>query len=256
MNFLQKHRRIFKRLALITIFSSAIIIITILALKLSSVTSATTSAFCFLIVVLLSAFFGDLMVGTALSLLATVCFDYFFLPPVGKFTVAAFPDTIALVAFLLTSIIISRLTASAAENVSHAAKLKQTAANVELFGGWLVEASNEQLSLSQIAQHAVRFFSLEYCSIHVYAEGKWNHLTGTAKNDVQNEIEQFDVAHFRDHQSDINELADESFLGVQYAQVEAGRKPFALLAFKGALLPANTMSLIARMISLRLLQAG
>jgi len=121
MNTTIGHRFTLIRLGKILAFAGVILVTTKLTLEFGALASAPTAAFSFLIIVVLSAFFGDLLVAIITSIVATLCFDYFYLPPAGTFNITAPSDWIALAAFLLTSVIISRLTASAAD---HAAKVK------------------------------------------------------------------------------------------------------------------------------------
>jgi two-component system sensor histidine kinase KdpD len=232
-------------------FSAAILVLTKLTLELRTITSASTIAFGFLIIVLLSAFFGDIVVAITTSIVATLCFDYFYLPPFGTFNIAAFPDWISLTAFLLASVIISRLTASAAENTAKANVLNKTMIQLKKFGEWLLSAPRDQLTLSGIAQEARNVFSLEYCSIHVYGEGKWRQFSGAAPSDVPRDIEN-KLKQYQDHPTDLMELADENMLGVRYTQINKDASLLAILAIKSRTLPTDAMGAIAYMIGVRL----
>jgi two-component system sensor histidine kinase KdpD len=71
--------------------------------------NATTIGFVFLVVVLLLTMWGGLALGLAMSILATACFNFFFLPPYYTFTIEEPANWIALSAFLVTSIVVGRL---------------------------------------------------------------------------------------------------------------------------------------------------
>ncbi|HMA29167.1 MAG TPA: DUF4118 domain-containing protein, partial [Thermoanaerobaculia bacterium] len=73
--------------------------------------NATTIGFVFLVVVLLAALRLGLAAATLASLAATACFNYFFLPPVGTWTIADPANWVALATFLLASFVVSRLAA-------------------------------------------------------------------------------------------------------------------------------------------------
>jgi len=210
-------------------------------------------AFCFLIIVLLSAYFGDILIAIATSLVATLCFDYFYLMPIGTLNITAFSDWISLAAFLLASVVISRLTASAAENAAKATMLDETMTRLNLFGDWIMRHSHNQITLTGIAQEALRLFSLEYCSIHVYCEGKWSHFSGMAlSSDDHQGIE----SKLEDYPSDFMALADENLLGVRYKEISEGSVRKALLAVKSNTLPDAAIGAIAYMIGLRLPELG
>lgn len=68
-----------------------------------------TAGFAFLIVVLLASLRGGLLAGAAASVVATLCYNFFFFPPLHTFTIAEPANWVALAAFLVTSVIVSRL---------------------------------------------------------------------------------------------------------------------------------------------------
>src|SRR5262245_55822488 len=162
-----------RRITQILLFCASIFLVTRIALQIGSVANAPTVGFLFLILVLLSAFFGDLAVSIITSIVAALCFNFFFLPPIGTFNIAAVNDLVSLAAFLLTPIAISRLTSSAHDNAGKASNLDLTMSRLRDFGGWLLSIPHEELSLSAIAAKVVEMFGVEYCSIHIYFEGKW-----------------------------------------------------------------------------------
>lgn len=251
MNFIIHNRATFIKIGKILVFAALILSTTKLTLVFAEISTPSTAAFSFLIIVLLSAFFGDLLVAIITSIVATLCFDYFFLPPVGTFNIAAYSDWISLLAFLVASVIISSLTASAAENVANVKELKTAMEQLKEFAEWLLGTPNDQLTLSGIAIEALRIFSLEYCSIHVYSEGKWEHFTGAAESSISEEVKRR-LKLVEDHPTQLMDFADESLLGVQYMQINKGITPVALLAVKSSTLPSEAIGAMAYMIGVRL----
>src|ERR1700690_1753116 len=73
--------------------------------------NATTEGFFYLIAILFLATRWGLTEAVAASVVAVLCFNYFFLPPVGTFTIQDPENWIALFAFLVTAITGSRLSA-------------------------------------------------------------------------------------------------------------------------------------------------
>lgn len=80
----------------------------------------TTIGFALLIAVLLSSLRGGLLVGTCASVLATLCLNFFFLPPLHTFTIQEPSNWIALAAFLVTSVTVNRLVLAARVQAEHA----------------------------------------------------------------------------------------------------------------------------------------
>ena len=62
---------------------------------------------------------------------------------------------------------------------------------------------------------------MEYCSIHVFSEGKWHHFTGVARKDISREIAGR-LKSLADHPTNVMELVDEHSLGVRYQQINQG----------------------------------
>jgi two-component system sensor histidine kinase KdpD len=251
MALFNKRRSYFLRIVKIFVFIAAILITTKFTLEFGMLSKATTAAFSFLIIVLLSAFFGDLVIAIATSLVATLCYNYFYLTPVGTLNISAFSDWISLAAFLLASVIISHITASAAENKSNVTMLNKTLVQIKEFGEWLLSIPQDHLTLSKIAEETLKVFSLNYCSIHVYGEGKWQHYTGIASSAIPQHIENR-LKSFEDHSTEVEEIADENMFGVTYAQINKGQSTLALLAVKSDTLPTDAIGAIAYMIGVRI----
>jgi two-component system sensor histidine kinase KdpD len=71
--------------------------------------NANTVGFAFLIVVLLASLRGGLLAGAVTSIVATLSYNYFFFPPLHTFTIQDPANWVALAAFLITSVVVSRL---------------------------------------------------------------------------------------------------------------------------------------------------
>ncbi|HJZ67481.1 MAG TPA: ATP-binding protein [Blastocatellia bacterium] len=88
------------------------IIVVTFALKLPGESiNSTTVALAMLLVVLFTAARWGARPAIVASLFGVLCFNYFFLPPVGKFTIYAPDNWIALFAFLITAITAGQLSA-------------------------------------------------------------------------------------------------------------------------------------------------
>src|ERR1700674_3110086 len=73
----------------------------------------STVGFAYLIVVLLISVGGGLLVGTVSSVIATLCYNFFFFPPLYTFTIAEPANWFALAAFLVASVTVNRLVVAA-----------------------------------------------------------------------------------------------------------------------------------------------
>jgi two-component system sensor histidine kinase KdpD len=73
----------------------------------------STMGFAYLLVVLLISVRGGLLAGALASLVATLCYNFFFFPPLYTFTIENPANWFALVAFLISSVTVNRLVVAA-----------------------------------------------------------------------------------------------------------------------------------------------
>ena len=112
----------------------------------------TTVALTFLVMVQLAAFRWGLTYAVSLAIGSTLVYNYYFLPPIGSFTIAEPQNWVALVTYLASAIFISRI----AENERRQTALSEARRN-EMER--LYEFSNQLLmeeNLQDVARHAPR----------------------------------------------------------------------------------------------------
>lgn len=81
---------------------------TVLCLRVFPV-NATTAGFAYLLSVLAIATHWGLIESVMASIAAMLCFNFFFLPPLGQFTIADPQNWVALFAFLVTALVTSHI---------------------------------------------------------------------------------------------------------------------------------------------------
>jgi two-component system, OmpR family, sensor histidine kinase KdpD len=89
---------------------SLVVAITFIFFRLIKV-NATTVGFFYLVAILVIATAGGLIEATVSSVVAMLCFNFYFFPPIGTFTVADPQNWVALFAFLTTALTASQLSA-------------------------------------------------------------------------------------------------------------------------------------------------
>ncbi|MEO8379548.1 MAG: DUF4118 domain-containing protein [Acidobacteriota bacterium] len=110
----------------------------------------STVGFAFLMAVLVASLRGGLLVGSATSVLATLSYNFFFLPPLHTFRIQEPANWIALAAFLVTSVTVSRLVIAAR---TQAAQAEERRNEVETLYGQLVTLSAEREKFLEQAAH-------------------------------------------------------------------------------------------------------
>ncbi len=110
-------RRTLPRLA-----GALLIIAAITFLYYGAPVNSTTVALTFLLAILGVATAWGLLEAVVASLAGVLCLNYFFLPPVGTFTIADPQNWVALSVFLVTSVVASQLSASAKRRAMEATR--------------------------------------------------------------------------------------------------------------------------------------
>src|ERR1700741_2318146 len=95
-------------------------VLTLLLKIVGAHVNATTVSLALLLCVLFIATRWGSLPALAASILAMLCFNFFFLPPFGTFTIAAADNWIALLAFLLTAVTAGQLSASVKKRAEEA----------------------------------------------------------------------------------------------------------------------------------------
>jgi two-component system, OmpR family, sensor histidine kinase KdpD len=112
----------------------------------------TTVALTFLVMVQFAAFRWGLIYSVCLSIGCTLLYNYFFLPPVGSFTISDPQNWIALLAFLASAIVISRISESERRQAGVSEARRSEMERLYEFSNQLLMEEN----LHDVASHAPR----------------------------------------------------------------------------------------------------
>ena len=119
----------------------------------------TTVALTFLLAVLVVSTFWGLRYAVLLAVLATVSFNYFFLPPVGTLTIADPQNWVALLAFLITAILASQLSDRARRETANANQRRRDVERLYAFSQRLLATDNVSELLNAIPDYACQIFA-------------------------------------------------------------------------------------------------
>jgi len=148
-------------------YSATVVIVAAIVLTYHFVIhlNATTAALTFLICVLgVSATWG-LRPAIFMAILATLAFNFFFLPPVGTLTIADPQNWVALFAFLLTAIIASQLAERARREAESANARRGEIERLYKFSQQLLSSDNIAELLNLIPRYIVESFEVEAAAI-------------------------------------------------------------------------------------------
>jgi len=125
------------------------------ALGRLSALNPSTVGFVYLIVVLFASISGGLLLGTITSVVATLCYNFFFFPPLYTLTIAEPANWFALATFLLASVTVSRLVIAAR---TQAERAEQRRGELETLYGLSIDlftATNRVGALGEAAGRAL-----------------------------------------------------------------------------------------------------
>ncbi|MBV8052389.1 MAG: DUF4118 domain-containing protein [Acidobacteriaceae bacterium] len=153
------------RIALHYLGALAVVIAIVVACHFVVHVNPTTVALAFVIaVVIVSANWG-LRPAIFLALLATLAFNYYFLPPVGTLTIADPQNWVALFAFLVTAIIASQLAERARREAQSANERRTEAERLYKFSQLLLSSENIAELLNAIPRYIVESFAVDAAAI-------------------------------------------------------------------------------------------
>jgi two-component system, OmpR family, sensor histidine kinase KdpD len=127
----------------------------------------TTVALTFFLAVLSVAAAWGLRYAIPLSIAATLCFNFFFLPPVGTFTIADTGNWVALFAFFVTSVIASQLSERARRQAREANLRKQDVERLYTLSQQLLISENVLDLLKFVPRYVTETFGVDQAALYV-----------------------------------------------------------------------------------------
>src|SRR6266404_7594409 len=162
-------QRILKSIAAFLIVAA----ITALYRKAFSTVNQTTVALSFLMAILAVSAAWGMAVSALMSVAAMLAFNYFFLPPVGRFTVADPQNWVALLAFLATAIVGSQLSSRIRKEADVAHRRRREIEQLYAFSQKLLGEGNVIQLLNAIPNHIVEAFEAGAASVFLAEKQKF-----------------------------------------------------------------------------------
>ena len=130
----------------------------------------TTAGFTFLLAILVIAAAWGLRYAIFTAILSTLVFNYFFLPPLYRFTIADPQDWVALFAFLFTAIVASELSERARREALRSNQRRQEVERLYAFSQQLLVSENVFELLNIIPKHIVESFDVTGAAMFLEAK--------------------------------------------------------------------------------------
>ena len=148
----------------------AVFLITIFFRRIH-VNNPTTVALTFLLTVLIVSTVWGLRVSVFMAVVATLAFNYYFLPPFGTFTIADPQNWVALFAFLVTAVIASQLSARARREALNANERRHDVERLYSFSQKLLTSDNVVELLNLLPRYIVEAFGVKAAAISLPDRG-------------------------------------------------------------------------------------
>lgn len=120
----------------------------------------TTVALMFLVMVLLTSAYWGLRYALVMAVVATAVFNFFFLPPVGTFTIADPQNWVALFAFLVTAVVASNLAERARREAEMAQQRRREVERLYALSQRLLASDNVLELLNTLPGYVQETFSV------------------------------------------------------------------------------------------------
>jgi K+-sensing histidine kinase KdpD len=148
-------------------------------------TNPTIAALSYLLIVLIMAAASSLKASIAVSVLADLCLNYFFMPPIGTFTIADPQNWVALFAFLAVAAVASNLSTTARERAREAvARRDELGRLLDLSRDVLLTTDSEQ-AMSQLARFVSHRFDLDFAAISPAPLWRLGNASGNARRQAR-----------------------------------------------------------------------
>ena len=145
--------------------TAAAVVVVVFAYHVVPKVNPTTVALTFLVGVLIVSANWGLRPAVFMALVATLAFNYYFLPPVGTLTIADPQNWVALFAFLVTAIIASQLAERARREAQSANERRREAERLYRFSQQLLSSDNVVELLNAIPRYIVEGLGVEAAAI-------------------------------------------------------------------------------------------
>ena len=154
--------------------------VTFVYVRVLHIANAATVSTTYLLVVLLVAAASRFWIAAVTSFAAMVCFNFFFLPPVGTLTIAHPENWVALFAFLAVSLVASNLSAVARARTDEAVGRRDELARLFDLSRDVLLMTDSREAIAMLARAVSRRFGLELVAIALPRAGDWEvHEGGT-----------------------------------------------------------------------------
>lgn len=207
----------------------------------------TTVALTFLLVVLGVASRWGLTIATATAVISTLAFNFCFLPPVRTFTIADPQNWIALLAFLISGIVGSRLSERARREARNSTARRKEVERLYSLSQQLLATDNVLDLLKSIPSYVVSAFNLKAAAMFLSNQREVYRTGG--------DHPEFSEAHLQSI-TGRGELVIDNQRALCFVPLRVGVRPVGALGMEGAVVSRETLEAVGSLIAISIERAG
>jgi len=208
--------------------------------------NATTAGFAYLLTVLAVASTWGFTEAFILSIAATLCFNFFFFPPVGTFNIAETQNWVALFTFLTTSLIASRLSTKAKRRALDAIERQQDIERLYTFSRAILLVDSSESFPTQLIRKLADIFQLDLAVLYDRRTQDFYRAGPSEAEGVESQLRETAL-------HGTTPSSDGSFT---FTAIRLGSEPIASLAVKGPGITDSVLQGIANLVAIGLERAS
>lgn len=206
----------------------------------------TTAGFLYLVAILLIATKGGLVESTIASVAAMLCFNFFFLPPIGTLTIADPQNWVALFAFLATSLTASQLSARAKRRAVEAEERRGEVERLYALSRGLLLIDNSRPVAKQIVQQISLTCEIPTVALYVRGTGEL-YRSGLTEADVDVKLREATVR---------SAVLKEEGTNLTVTPIRLGGEPIGSIALTGSALSDAALQSLLNLVAIGLERAN
>ena len=207
----------------------------------------TTVALTFLLMVLWVAAYWGFRFSVFLAILATLAFNYYFLPPIGTFTVADPQNWVALFAFLVTAGIASELADRARRQTADAVQRRRDVERLYSFSQRLLATDNVAELLNAIPAYVCDGFGASAAAMYLLSSQQ---VYRTDPKETLFPLQDLQMVSSR------GEPVIDSQRGISLTPLHLGTRSTGAVGIAGPALSRGTLEALGSMIGIAIERAG
>jgi len=208
--------------------------------------NATTAGFAYLIAILFGATQWGLVEASIGSVVAVLCFNFYFLPPIGTFTIADPQNWVALFALLVTSITASRLSTRVRKQAIEAQERQQEMEQLYALSRAILLIDSTQSVPRQVVNQVAQTFEAAAVVLYVQSTGE---VFRAGREDFLGTEEQLRLAASQGTQ--IHEPGEPTWI----TAVRLGAQPVGALGIGGVELSDSAVQSLTNLVAIGLERA-